>query len=317
MKPVRFILLALLLLASKAYAQTIVLVSDLNGRYGSAEYHKRIPVAMEAIVGLEPDAVISVGDMVAGQRKPLLDGPHIDRMWRAFNHTVADPLAATGIPLAVTPGNHDGSGFHEFELERRHFEEQWKNRGERLDILPGSEWPRRYAARLDGVLLLAFDGTMPGKLPTTEIEFLEGMLSRYAEAEKITIAFSHLPMWPLATGREKEILDDPGLLDLLHRYDVDIYASGHHHLYHAGTDDAGMLHLAVGALGGNVRSFSGEAVKQRHSFVVLELDGAVPEIRAMSAPDFTQPLDPADLPVRIEGSMGTLERLQARGIQED
>jgi len=307
---IRFALLTLCLLAGPAAAQTLVLISDLNGRYGSTEYHPRLTTAVEAIIKRQPDAVISVGDMVAGQKKPLLDGPQLDRMWTAFNRTVSDPLEAAGIPLAVTPGNHDGSGFPDFHLERQHFEEQWGNRKEGLEILPGSEWPRRYAARIEGVLLVAFDGTRPGVLPAAELEFVATMLARYSKKEGKTVVFSHLPMWPLARGREKEILEDKKLLDLLHRFNVDVYASGHHHLFYAGTDEAGMLHVAVGALGGNARAFSGDTERQRHSFVVLELDGTVPEIKAMASPGFAQPIDPAALPARIDGPPGQLKRVQ-------
>ena len=314
---IRFAALAFCLLTGQAAAQTFVLVSDLNGRYGSTEHHKRVSTVLETIIERKPDAVISAGDMVAGQQKPLLDGPQIDRMWQGFNRTVADPLSAAGIPLAVTPGNHDGSGFPEFWLERQHFAKQWKGRKEGLVILPDSEWPRRYAARIDGVLLLSFDGTVPGKLPAGEYDFVETMLSRYAKTGETTIVFSHLPMWPLAKGREKEILDDPRLLDLLHRFDVDVYASGHHHLFYAGIDEGGMLHVAVGALGGNVRAFSsGTDARQPHSFVVLDFTGDVIGIQAQAAPGFKATMDHSDLPAMIEGPLGVMHRLEQRDTME-
>lgn len=311
MKSIRFILLSLCLLAGQATAQTLVLVSDLNGRYGSTEYHPRVTTAVEVIIEHQPDVVISAGDMVAGQQKPLLDGPQIEPMWKAFNTTVTNPLKAAGIPLAVTPGNHDGSGFPDFRIERQHFEEQWGNRKGGLEILPGSEWPRRYAARIGAVLLLSFDGTRPGTLPANELAFVEKMLALYSKKDGSTVVFSHLPMWPFAKGREKEILNDMKLLDLLHRFTVDIYVSGHHHLFYAGTDDAGMLHVSVGALGGNVRPFSGDTERGRHSFVVLELDGSTPRIRALASPNFTKPINPATLPALINGPLGRLERLQS------
>ena len=210
----------------------------------------------------------------------------------------------------MTPGNHDGSGYPEFRLEQEWFGIQWKNRTSGLEFLPGSAWPRRYATRITGVLLISFDGTVPGRLPATELEFLESKLAKYSRPEETTIVLSHLPIWPLSKGRETEILDDPRLLDLLHRYDVDIYVSGHHHVFHVATDEAGMLHLAVGALGGNVRPFSGESDRQRHSFVLLDLDGEEPKLQALIAPDFTQSIDLDTLPARIDGPLGQLERLR-------
>lgn len=310
MKCQRLALLSLYLLSSQVAAQTLVLVSDLNGRYGSTEYHPRVAATVEAIIEQQPAAVIITGDMVAGQQEPLLDGPHLDRMWQAFNHTVADPLEKAGIPMVVTPGNHDGSGYPEFHLERQHFEEQWNSRKEGLDVLPGSEWPLRYAARIGGVLLVSFDGTRTGALPADEFAFIENMLVRYSKNAEKTIVISHLPMWPFARGREKEILNDSRLLALLHRFNVDVYASGHHHLFYAGTDDAGMLHVAVGALGGNVRPFSGTTERQPHSFVVLEVDGDLIRLRALASPNFVQPIDLSTLPPRIAGLAGQLERVQ-------
>lgn len=292
-------------------AQTISLVSDLNGRYGSTSYHDRVTAAVASIVELQPDLVISAGDMVAGQKQPRLDAARLQSMWQGFNDTVADPLRKAGIPLAVTPGNHDGSGFTEFQLEQEHFALQWNDRDEGLDILPGSEWPRRYAARVGGILLLSFDGTIPGKLPVEEYRFVAAMLAQHSAPAQAIIVFSHLPMWPLAKGREKEILDDPELLALLHRFDVDVYASGHHHLFYAATDEAGMVHLAVGALGGNARAFSGSSVRQPHSLAELTFSNGSFRVRALAAPGFAQELDMGSLPPRIDGPLGRITRLES------
>ena len=311
MNSARIFAVALCLLANQAAAQTLVLVSDLNGRYGSTEYSPRVAVAAESIVKRRPDVVISVGDMVAGQRKPLLEAPQLDQMWRGFNQVFADPLAAAGIPLVVTPGNHDGSAFPDFGLERQHFEQQWSGRQGGLELLPGSQWPRRYAARVEGVLLLSFDGTLPGSLPDSERGFVEDMLEQYAEPDGKTIVFSHLPMWPLARGREKEILNDRRLLDLLHRHGVDVYASGHHHFHYAGMDDHGMIHLAVGALGGNVRQSTSGGVRQPHSYASIDFDRGTPEIRSYAAPDFHGTIDQSTLPSSIEGPLGRLQKIEA------
>ena len=255
-------LFLLLLLAGAAQAgQRVVLIADLNGRYGSTSYSPRVTAAMEVITGLQPELVISAGDMVAGQQQPRLDADWLDRMWAGFNSAVTEPLQRAGIPLAVTVGNHDGSAFPGFELEQERFQAQWQQRVPELSFLPGSEWPWRYGARIGGLLLLAFDGTMPGAVSAGERGFVEGMLQRYSGDAEATIVVSHLPMWPLASGREHETLNDAAFLELLHRHGVDVYASGHHHAYFAGLDEAGMLHLAVGALGGNARAYSGRAAR--------------------------------------------------------
>jgi len=305
----RLVCLLLAFSSQALAAESIAFIADLNGRYGSTSYDPRVTVAVEAIVGLQPDLVISAGDMVAGQKQPWLDSHRLELMWHAFNQAVADPLLKAGIPLAVTPGNHDGSAFPGFALEREAFEAQWRARVPELDILPGSEWPRRYAAKAGQLLLVTFDGTRPGPLAADERAFLERVLQRYGKAAAVTIVFSHLPMWPLTKGREHEIIDDPALLALLHRNGVDVYASGHHHAFFAGTDEAGMLHLGLGALGGNARAFSGSRTRQPFSFALLNVDQGELNVTARITPDFTDELPAEQLPATVTGPLGSLRRL--------
>lgn len=311
MKPfARICCAALTLLAAQtAAADVIALISDLNGRYGSTTYDRRVVRAIDTVVTLNPNLVVITGDMVAGQKQPRLDADHLNRMWAGFNNTVAEPLQGAGIPVAITPGNHDGSAFAGFELEREHYEQQWSKRRPDLEILEGSQWPRRYAAWLGDTLLITFDGTIPGKLPQSELDFVARILAAHASAAHATVVFSHLPLWPLASGREKEVLDDPELLALLHEYGVDVYASGHHHVYFAGTDEAGMVHLGVGALGGNARAFSGETSRQPHSFALLDIGPDSLLVQSRTAPYFDQGVDPAKLPAQLNGPLGVLLRL--------
>ena len=305
-----FFLVLLATFSNQLAAETIALISDMNGRYGSATYSNRVGHAIAAIVEMQPDLVISAGDMVAGQKQPLLDSDRLDQMWAGFNLTVADPLSRAGIPFAVTPGNHDGSAFARFALEQQHFQKQWASRVPEIDILPGSEWPRRYAARIGAVLLLAFDGTRPGKLPQGERLFIENMLSAYGKGPDLTIVFSHLPMWPLGRGRESEIIDDPQLLALLHAHGVDVYASGHHHVFFAGTDERGMIHLGIGALGGNARMHSVKRSPQSFSFTILSMDQREITIESRMAPGFQNEIPLENLPATIKGSLGTLRRVE-------
>lgn len=291
-------------------AQTIVFISDLNGRYGNPDYDQRVTDAVQKILDIKPDVVICTGDMVAGQRRPILGVDQIDRMWRGFNKVVTDPLAAAGIPLLVTPGNHDGSAFAEFATEQQKFAKQWNRHRPALEMLPGSQWPRRYAVLHEGVLYLAFDGTRPGQLPEPELEFVKGMLEQWAGKAGKIVVFSHLPMWPLATGRETEIIDDPALLQLLHEYRVNVYASGHHHVFYPGQDEAGTIHFAVGALGGNARAFSGQPNAQDYSFGVLEMNSDGWAVTALPAPVFAESVPVARLPEYVDGPLGRLTRFQ-------
>lgn len=310
MKCLAGLLVCLVLCSAPLSAQTIVLISDLNGRYGNPDYDQRVTDAVQKILQIKPDLVICTGDMVAGQRRPILGVDQLDRMWRGFNQVVTAPLTAAGIPLLVTPGNHDGSAFQDFVTEQQKFAKQWSRHRPALEMLPGSQWPRRYGVMVEGVLYIAFDGTRPGNLPEQELEFVTTILKRWAKTATKTVVFSHLPMWPLATGREKEIIDDPALLQLLHEYHVDVYASGHHHVFFPGQDEAGMVHLANGALGGNARAFSGAGQVQDFSFTVLDLGPSNVTIYAMAAPDFTVEVSVSTLPAYMQGPLGRLVRYQ-------
>jgi 3',5'-cyclic AMP phosphodiesterase CpdA len=222
---------------------------------------------------------------------------------------VYQPLQQAGIPLLVTAGNHDGSGFPAFELERERFVVQWQPRKPELVFLPGSEWPRRYAAMLEDVLLVTFDGTVPGKLRPSELRFIDRMLAAHSGRARATVVFSHLPFWPFTQGREDDILEDSNLLSLLHRAGVDVFVSGHHHAFYAGTDIAGMVHVSVGALGGNVRPLVGTRKRQQHSYVILRIAGDRLEVGSRVADEFIEPVPYRSLPERLGGPLGSLKRL--------
>ena len=302
-------LLLLSTLSWPAFAQKIVVISDINGSYGSTQYHSRVSTAVEEIIKLEPDLVISAGDMVAGQKQPLLDQKHLDQMWASFNHVVADPLAEAGIDFIVTPGNHDGSAYQEFELEQQRFQAQWNNRRPDLSLLEGSDWPRRYALWLGKVLIITIDGTRPGRLQDTDLNLLRATLERERPKAQSILVVSHLPMWPFAQGREKEIITDPALTALLAQYQVDFFISGHHHVYYPGIDDNKVGHLGVGALGGNARKIVGQSTREPFSFTVLVFSDLGYRISARKAPGFVEDIPLTSLPASIKGQTGSLQRL--------
>jgi len=307
---IRFTCLLLLsALGSPAFAQKIVIISDINGSYGSTEYHSRVSAAVEEIIQLEPDLVISAGDMVAGQKQPLLDQQHLDQMWASFNRVVADPFNEAGIDFIVTPGNHDGSAYEEFEIEQKRYQAQWNERLPDLSLLDGSDWPHRYALWLGKVLIITIDGTRPGRLQETDLNLLRATLEREGPKAQSILVVSHLPMWPFAQGREKEIITDPALTALLARHQVDYFISGHHHVYYPGKDDNGVGHLGVGPLGGNARKIVGQSTREPFSFAVLEFCDSGYRISARKAPGFVEDVPLTSLPVSIKGQTGSLQRL--------
>lgn len=301
--------LALLgILSTPAFAQKIIIISDINGSYGSTEYHSRVSTAVEEIIRLGPDLVISAGDMVAGQKQPLLDQQQLDRMWASFNRVVTDPLEGAGIDFIITPGNHDGSAYREFELEQVRFQAQWHGRRPELSLLQGSDWPRRYALWLGKVLIITIDGTRPGGLQDADLNLLRDTLAREGSNAQYILVVSHLPMWPFAQGREKEIITDPALAALLAQHKVNFFISGHHHVYYPGIDDDGVGHLSVGPLGGNARKIVGQSNREPFSFAVLEFSDSGYRISARKAPRFAQDVPLTSLPESIKGRTGSLQR---------
>ena len=302
-------LLLLSALCSPAFAQKIVIISDINGSYGSTEYNSRVGAAVKEIVNLDPDLVISAGDLVAGQKQPMLDQGHLDQMWATFNRVVANPLDEAGIDFIVTPGNHDGSAFEEFEIEQKRFQVQWKERLPDLSLLEGSDWPRRYALWLDNILIITIDGTLPGRLQEADLNLLRATLESEGPKAHSILVVSHLPMWPFAQGREKEIITDPALTSLLAQHKVDYFISGHHHVYYPGKDDNGVGHLGVGALGGNARKIVGQSIREPFSFAVLEFCDSGYRVSTRTAPGFVEDVPLTSLPMSIKGQMGSLQRL--------
>lgn len=295
----------LLLLAAPASALRLIVISDLNGSYGSTTYSSRIPPAIERIIALEPDLVIATGDMVAGQRRPVLNEGEVRAMWVGFHRAVSDPLARAGIPLAVTPGNHDASAYGGFEAEREIFAEEWRARRPDLRFLDGSDYPFFYAFEMGGVRFASLDATTLGPLRGDQMARLSNVMSGPEPA----VTFSHLPLWPFARDREREIIGDPALEALYHDLGVDLHLSGHHHAFYPGWKD-GVAYVSQACLGGGPRVLLGSRGRSKHGFTVLEFDrSGVRAVTAFTGPDFRTALDPTSLPAQLVSPEATLKRL--------
>ena len=301
------VLASLPLPAPGAEALRIAVISDLNGSYGSTRYGTAVDDAVKRILELEPDLVISTGDMVAGQRRPHLSRAELERMWAAFHHHVSDPLAAAGIPLAVTPGNHDGSAYHGFELERRVYAEQWLPRKPALEFVDDSHYPFYYAFAAGDVLLISVDATTVGHLPPRQMDWLQEVLEKHGSGYEKRVAFSHVPLWPFARGRESEYIGDPALERLLKDADVDLYLSGHHHAFYPGHKD-GINLVSQSCLGAGPRRLVGTEHKSPRSFTLIDLTPGDTLIAAFRAPGFREPIDWNSLPRHIRSPAATLIR---------
>jgi 3',5'-cyclic AMP phosphodiesterase CpdA len=293
--------------ARAAGALRVGVISDLNGSYGSTAYAPSVAAAVARLIDLRPDLVLCTGDMVAGQRKPHLSGAQVAAMWAAFHAAVSDPLAAAGIPFAVTPGNHDASAYEGFAQERAAYAAEWAQRRPAVDWVDGEGWPFAYAFAADGALFVSLDATTVGALPPAQMGWLERLLAR--GGWRCVIAFSHLPLWPVAVGRETEIIGDPALDALERAGGVDLHLSGHHHAFYPGWKD-GVAHVAQACVGAGPRRLIGADAPAERAITLLDIasDGRI-AVTAYAGPDYATPVDFGTLPPRIVSAQATLTRL--------
>ncbi|WP_380055096.1 metallophosphoesterase family protein [Falsihalocynthiibacter sp. SS001] len=291
--------------ASIAFALEVAVISDTNGSYGSTKYSNRVSQAIERIIQIKPDLVIATGDLVAGQRKPLLSQAEVDAMWTSFHRTVSDPLAKAGIPLAVTPGNHDASAYSGFERERKIFAAQWSKRRPAVKFLDDKDYPFFYGFEKEGTLFVSYDATTLGPLSGDQMQRLKAMSKGY----KSIVTFSHLPLWPFAQAREREIIGDTTLDALQREVGVSLHLSGHHHAYYPGWKD-GVAYVSQACLGGGARKLIGTSGTSEHSFTMLSIDAnGNYRVKALRAPNYTSEIDITTLPQSIKTPKATLKRL--------
>jgi hypothetical protein len=294
---------------SFAAALRVVVISDLNGSYGNTHYEPAVASAVQRIVELRPDLVISTGDMVAGQRRhPPLAQPAIDAMWAAFHAAVSDPLQSAGIPLAVTPGNHDASAYEAFALERRIYRDEWLARRPGVRFIDDAHYPFQYAFAVGPALFVSLDVTRVGEIGADQRRWLDELLAREAPRFRHRVVFSHLPVYPFTHGRETEVSADHALEEILRRHGVELYLSGHHHAFYPGYHE-GIRFVSQACIGAGPRALIGQTARSTRAITVLEIPDKGPiAIRALAAPDFQREIDRSTLPASIVSRYGTLMR---------
>ena len=288
--------LLIFLFASAVLAETkVIVISDLNGSYGSKNYEKSVFQAVSKIAEINPDMVLVTGDMVAGQKKGL----DYFGMWDAFHQAVTIPLRKFNIPLAVTPGNHDGSGELGFKLERDIYVQQWKKYKPKVEYLNQDFFPHYYSFKKNDILFISLDATMVGSLHQKQKQWVVSQLELYQNFRHIVV-FGHIPIFAVVAKKSSEILADLELQEIFRRYGVDLYLSGHHHAYYPGYYD-GVRHVSQACLGGGPRKLIGQESVSKKSFteIIFRDDGSI-SVEAYAAPNFSQKIDRLTLPKSIK-----------------
>lgn len=282
----------------------VAVVSDLNGSYGSTTYQAEVHAAAAAVVALQPDVVLSTGDMVAGQQAGLDYGA----MWAGFHAAVSDPLAAARIPFAVSPGNHDASAYAGFADEREIYVDEWSARKPALDFIDDTAWPLYYSFTMGSALFVALDSTTIGPLPAAHMAWIEEQLVAGAD-QPVKILYGHVPLHPFAQGREDEVIGDAALEDMLVEHGVTMFVSGHHHAYYPGRKgELGLVSMAC--LGAGPRALIGDADTSPRSILRIEVagDGTVEVLDAYGGATFDEPIARDTLPESLSYGGVTITR---------
>lgn len=260
----------------------LVVISDLNGPYGSTDYDPEVDKAIALLPFWQPDLVVAGGDMIAGQQLTLTDA-QLQAMWAGFDDRVAAPLRRMEIPFGFTIGNHDGSGARgpggfAFQRERDAAAAYWQNpsHASGVEFSDCFEFPFYYSFTHDEIFFVVWDGST-ATIPPEKLEWVEAALaSPEARNAKLRILVGHLPLYAVARGRNApgEVMRDADRLrELLERYNVHTYISGHHHAYYPGR--RGQLQLLhAGAIGSGPRPLIEGGAPPRKALTVVDIDFA-------------------------------------------
>jgi hypothetical protein len=255
----------------------IVVISDLNSAYGMTTYEPEVAQAIALIPGWKPDLVLGGGDMIAGQKRELSDA-QVRAMWAGFDAALRQPLDAAQIPFGFTMGNHDGSGAVAggqlaFGRDRDLAAQYWKAVNPNLPFVDRAKFPFYYSFLQNGVFYLVWDAST-AELDQQQLKWVEQQLaSKIAQTAKARLVIGHLPLYPVAVKRDRpgEFLNNASQLrQLLERYDVHTYISGHNHAYYPGRK--GKLELLhAGALGSGPRQLLGSDAKPDKTLTLVDL----------------------------------------------
>jgi Icc-related predicted phosphoesterase len=296
----------------------LVVISDMNGSYGSTDYSDSVKQAIALIPAWRPDVVVGGGDMVAGQDRNLTKA-QVEAMWAGFDQYIATPLRNANLPFGFTLGNHDasravGTKGMIYQQERELATAYWTDPAHvpALNFVDRNKFPFYYSFTQNDVFFLVWDASSSLKMPDDDLAWVEQSLSsNIAKAAKLRVVIGHLPLYAVAKERDKvgEVLDDADeLRSLLERHNVHTYISGHHHAYYPG--HRGKLELLhAGAMGNGPRFLLAGELPRLRTLTVVDITLApATTVYTTYDIDTLQVIDQNELPKLIVGHNGVVFR---------
>ncbi|WP_019586479.1 metallophosphoesterase family protein [Deinococcus apachensis] len=290
----------------------VAVLSDFNGPYGSTVYPAALHRSVARIMReWRPDAVLSAGDLIAGQRAALTDA-RVRAMWAAFERDVHAPLRAAEIPFGFTLGNHDAS----LTRDRREAAAYWTAHPPTLNFADRAHFPFRYSFTLGAsgksLFVAALDASGPNVGSEQRAWLARQLASAPARAAGATIVLGHLPLAGVSADKNRPgevIRDAASLREVMERGGVLAYLSGHHAAFYPGR--LGRLNVfASGGIGG--RDYAGRPDTARSTLSLLTFDLASGSATFLTVDAETGAEVPvSSLPARLNGLGGPVTRVES------
>jgi hypothetical protein len=303
----------------------LVVISDLNSAYGSTDYDPEVDKGISLIPYWQPDMVMCSGDMIAGQ-KPSLTPEQIRAMWAAFDQHVAAPLRQANLPFGFTVGNHDASsalsinGEFLFQQERDLASAYWNDPSHDpgIQFVDRYEFPFYYSFEHQDIFFVAWDGSS-NYIPLEKLAWVEQAFSSpKAQQAKLRILIGHLPLYGVAVGRNEpsELMQNADQLrQMLEKYQVHTYISGHAHAYYpAHKGKLQLLHMGI--LGSGPRPLIAGDAAPRKALTVIDINFDSPDPTTYTTYDMQtlRTIEYEELPRFLTGVNGMVLRRDVKDL---
>ena len=277
----------------------IVAFSDINGSNGSTDYVPSVGIGLGNFLRKNPALVIGVGDYTGGEDISLkLPDSIFPKMWDVFIEKFFNPIVNAGVSIALSPGNHDASGYPRLARERQAFLSYWSGRKPALNYVDDQFYPLFYSYEINGVFFISMDDVTPVNLMQGALQrswIAEQLSSSRAKRAKARIVYGHIPLYAVLdkkkhangnNGKYFEVLTNEqfanrgdGLESILIAHKVDLAVFAHSHAYYAGAaihnkngKKSSLRILSMPCLGPGARFLPNRDARSPNGYALIEVD---------------------------------------------